>query len=1118
MKQRFSSLDIKVIAKELSQSLVSLRVSNIYDLSSRIFLFKFAKPNHRAQIVVDSGFRCHLTSFARTTAGAPSPFVARLRKFLKTRRVTSVKQVGTDRILELQFSDGQYRLFLEFYAGGNIVLTDGELKILALHRNVNEGAEHERIRQGSDYNITLRQNVGGIPPVTKERLKDGLQKWVERQAAFDAQAQALQKKQAKKKADMLRKALSATFNEYPPILLDHALYSTGMDTTKLPEEALEDNTFLEKTLEALQEAETVVKQIMSTDSSKGYIVGKPNPTQNDTPDQPSTEVDASKDVVYNDFHPFRPKQFEDDTSQAIVEFDGFNKTVDEFFSSIEGQKLESRLAEREANAKRKLDNARQDQEKRIGGLQAVQDLNTRKAQAIEANLERVEEAVAAVNGLIAQGMDWIDIDSLIKQEQLRHNPVAELIKLPLKLNENTATLLLGEWEEDDLVETDEGYHTDSEPSDSEDEDNDEDARKKQKEKTAKAKPDDKRLTIDIDLALSGWANAREYYDQKKTAAVKQEKTVQSSTKALKSAQQKIEADLKKGLKQEKSVLRAVRTPLWFEKFIYFISSDGYLVIGGRDAQQSDTIYKRYLKKGDAYVHADLNGAASVVIKNNAATPDAPIPPSTLAQAGNMSVSTSTAWVSKAVMSAWWAPAEQVTKIAPTGDVLKAGNFHIRGEKQFLPPAQLLLGFAVVWRISDASKARHLKHRVLQAPIEGSTETNDKAEIMPQDDDDDSMDEDADDAESVNEAASTHAEDEADADTHDETGEEHAEGDDDHEEEDSRQAYTNPLQSVSKPGPTIDADGKQMQNLSLSDEHTAADNEDQALVPPPAEESEDLASDAEADTEDHDTTAIPSSTSITSTTPSQPHQSQSTTKPLPQTRGQRAKAKKAAKYAHQDPEDRAAAMALLGSGAGQEKAKAEARAKAEKEAEAERARQRRKEQHLKQQEKARRVEAQRILDAENGLGGDDADGDDADADADGRGEVGVDLDTLVASALPGDEILEAIPVCAPWACMGKYKYKVKLQPGTTKKGKAVREILGRWNVDSLRKGVVDPSAADVERMWPREIELIKGWREEEIFGVLPVGRVRVMMGAGAAGKGGASGKGGKAKGGKGKKGR
>ncbi len=38
MKQRFSSLDVKVIAHELSSNLVTLRLANVYDLSSKIFL------------------------------------------------------------------------------------------------------------------------------------------------------------------------------------------------------------------------------------------------------------------------------------------------------------------------------------------------------------------------------------------------------------------------------------------------------------------------------------------------------------------------------------------------------------------------------------------------------------------------------------------------------------------------------------------------------------------------------------------------------------------------------------------------------------------------------------------------------------------------------------------------------------------------------------------------------------------------------------------------------------------------------------------------------------------------------------------------------------------------
>ena len=46
-----------------------------------------------------------------------------------------------------------------------------------------------------------------------------------------------------------------------------------------------------------------------------------------------------------------------------------------------------------------------------------------------------------------------------------------------------------------------------------------------------------------------------------------------------------------------------------------ISSENYLVIAGRDMQQNELIVKKYMRAGDLYVHADLHGASSVVIKN-----------------------------------------------------------------------------------------------------------------------------------------------------------------------------------------------------------------------------------------------------------------------------------------------------------------------------------------------------------------------------------------------------------------------------------------------------------------------------------------------------------------------
>ena len=60
---------------------------------------------------------------------------------------------------------------------------------------------------------------------------------------------------------------------------------------------------------------------------------------------------------------------------------------------------------------------------------------------------------------------------------------------------------------------------------------------------------------------------------------------------------------------------AARKPHWFEKYRWFLSSEGILVIGGRDAATNDLIVRRYLKSKDLYVHADIHGAPSVIVKH-----------------------------------------------------------------------------------------------------------------------------------------------------------------------------------------------------------------------------------------------------------------------------------------------------------------------------------------------------------------------------------------------------------------------------------------------------------------------------------------------------------------------
>lgn len=333
-----------------------------------------------------------------------------------------------------------------------------------------------------------RQNYNGIPDLTPERICKALQNAIDK---VDGESTIPQKRSRKKPGDALRRALATSLNEFPPVLIDHGLRLTAFDPSTPIEEVMRDSQTMAKLVLALREAQNVVDSISSCQPCKGYIIiRQAKRAAAATQAQALDDTEGGKEEHrYEDFHPFRPQQFAD-SPETILQFDSFNKTVDEFFSSIESQKLESRLTEKEENAKRKLDMARLDHEKRLGGLQQVQEVNVRKAQAIEANLQKVQEAMAAVNNLIFQGMDWAEIARLIEMEQERKNVVAEMIKLPLKLYENTATLLLAEATYDDLDDYD-GDETGSDVSDVE---VDETSLSK---RTDLAKPADKRLAVDI---------------------------------------------------------------------------------------------------------------------------------------------------------------------------------------------------------------------------------------------------------------------------------------------------------------------------------------------------------------------------------------------------------------------------------------------------------------------------------------------------------------------------------------------------------------------------------------------------------------------------------------------
>ena len=144
-------------------------------------------------------------------------------------------------------------------------------------------------------------------------------------------------------------------------------------------------------------------------------------------------------------------------------------------------------------------------------------------------------------------------------------------------------------------------------------------------------------------------------------------------------------------------IKKFRKKLWYEKFYWFISSENFLIIAGKDAQQNELLVKKYLNKNDLYIHCDVHGSSSVIIKNavkaqNNQTqnnqpnqPNQPqnnhqLPMLTIKEAAIFNLCRSSAWKNNIIATAYWVYANQVSKTAPTGQYLTSGSFMIRGKK------------------------------------------------------------------------------------------------------------------------------------------------------------------------------------------------------------------------------------------------------------------------------------------------------------------------------------------------------------------------------------------------------------------------------------------------------
>merc|ERR1719354_228961 len=828
-----------------------------------------------------------------------------------------------------------------------------------------------------------------------------------------------------KPTDTLKKILMPQF-DYGPSVLEHVCLAAGIQISiKLKEFNLEEA--FTTLFQALTDG---VQQFFTNTPKSGIIVEK-----RDTRVKPDGGTEEF--FTFQEFHPYHYKQFE---GSRVTSFPSFNSTCDTFFSQIESQKMELKTVQQEKSAMKKLENVKKDHEARIKGLQDLQAVDRRKGELIEMNSALVDNAIKVIVSALANQIPWDQIKEIIKEATENGDPVASRIK-QLKFEVNHVILLLTDPYLDES--SDEENESENEPSE---------------------------LLVEIDLDLSAQANARKYFSQKKQAASKEVKTKQSGSVALKSAEKKT----KQSLKEIATItnINKARKVYWFEKFFWFISSENFLVIGGRDAQQNELIVKRYMKSVDVYVHADLHGAASIVIKNPTGNP---VPPKTLNEAAQFSVCFSAAWDSKVITSAYWVNPEQVSKTAPSGEYLTLGSFMIRGKKNYMPPSHLIMGFGFLFKLEDSSIERHKDERKIRgfddtlSHLSQSTDLGTEADL-----------------ESVTEGVE-------DVEINVEDGE----SSEDEEKENKLQVIPedDENQTVIEKSEEIEEKGEIDENES-EDKEDKEDNNDKVTVEDVKEEGE---SEGEMEEEFPDTDvkiefnrsgSVEVKTKTLSSAQPQANQNKSQNikgnqkqtqekgeskasekeqkeKQNQSVRGKKGKLKKQKdKYKDQDEEDRQLAMAILQSDGKEREKKKKGKQKGSPLAP--------KQQGKKSCPPRKPREAGGPAGGSGKPPGEGASAGDVEEEKVVNDETDM-LDSLTGIPVQEDELLFAVPVCAPYNTLVNFKFKVKLTPGTGKRGKSCKTALAMF--------IADKSASS------REKDLFKSVKDQDLARNLP-GKVKL----------------------------
>lgn len=195
------------------------------------------------------------------------------------------------------------------------------------------------------------------------------------------------------------------------------------------------------------------------------------------------------------------------------------------------------------------------------------------------------------------------------------------------------------------------------------------------------------LRFGLNLRKSLFENAAGFYERSK----RDKQKLEGAKTALEETERKLaevearisRAEALKHVKPTEAVEelaeRKVKRRNWFEKFRWFISSDGLLVVAGKDAVSNEVLIKKHSEPEDVVFHAEIVGAPFVVVKTGGRQPSEQV----LTEAAEFAASFSRGWREGfASIDVYWVKPEQLSKRGPSGQYVAHGAFVVDGKRNW----------------------------------------------------------------------------------------------------------------------------------------------------------------------------------------------------------------------------------------------------------------------------------------------------------------------------------------------------------------------------------------------------------------------------------------------------